>query len=317
MLSVLDHVVEEDMFASKSKKEKPQAAAGGNFLQRSRNAIMGAADAVRRVASKSTVAFQEDIKKTEALVLSGDGMIWSGCSNGLLVQWDGNGNRVQDILYHPSSVLCFCSYGSRIWVGYMSGMVHILDLEGNLIAGWVSHNSPVVALVVGNGNIFSLATHGGIRGWNLASPGPLDTILRPKLAEKELLYTRKENIKILVGTWNVSQGKPSQDALRTWLGTSVSDVGILIVGLQEVEMGAGFLAMSAAKETVSYYSLSNLFNSFSHFQNYLTKFSVFHQINKSYELVYFISFLVCIIISQPISYFLFSKIYSFSPHPIL
>lgn len=281
MLSVLDQVVEEDTyikFASKSRKEKPQAAGGSNFLQRSRNAIMGAADAVRRVASKSTVAFQEDIKKTEALVLSGDGMIWSGCSNGLLVQWDGNGNRVQDILYHPSSVLCFCSYGSRIWVGYMSGMVHILDLEGNLIAGWVSHNSPVVALVVGNGNIFSLATHGGIRGWNLASPGPLDTILRPKLAEKELLYTRKENIKILVGTWNVSQGKPSQDALRTWLGTSVSDVGILVVGLQEVEMGAGFLAMSAAKETVSYYSLSHLFNSFSQLQNYLTKFSVFHQI---------------------------------------
>ncbi|KAK6118951.1 hypothetical protein DH2020_047289 [Rehmannia glutinosa] len=33
-------------------------------------------------------------------------------------------------------------------------------------------------------------------------------------------------------------------------GSAVSDVDIVVVGLQEVEMGAGFLAMSAAKETV-------------------------------------------------------------------
>ena len=39
----------------------------------------------------------------------------------------------------------------------------------------------------------------------------------------------------------------------SWLGSAISDVGIVVVGLQEVEMGAGFLAMSAAKETVRSY----------------------------------------------------------------
>ncbi|XP_057491389.1 type I inositol polyphosphate 5-phosphatase 12 isoform X2 [Actinidia eriantha] len=250
MSPVQDQAVEDEMnvkFVSKSKKEKSQ---GTSFLQRSRNAIMGAADAVRRVATKGAGAFVEDTKRTEALVLTADGMIWSGCSNGWLVQWDGNGNRLQDFHYHPCAVQCFCSLGSRIWVGYVSGMVQVLDLEGNLIAGWVAHSSPVIKLVVGRGLVFSLATHGGIRGWNISSPGPLDNILRSDLAGKELIYTRQENIKILVGTWNVGQGRASHEALMSWLGSAVSDVGIVVVGLQEVEMGAGFLAMSAAKETV-------------------------------------------------------------------
>ncbi|THF96886.1 hypothetical protein TEA_022087 [Camellia sinensis var. sinensis] len=248
--SVPDQVAEDEMnvkFVSKSKKEKPQ---GSSFLQRSRNAIMGAADAVRRVATKGTGAFAEDAKRIEALVLTVDGMIWSGCSNGLLVQWDGNGNRLQDFHHHPCTVQCFCTLGSRIWVGYVSGMVQILDLEGNLIAGWVAHNNPIIKLVVGRDYVYSLATHGGIRGWNISSPGPIDNILRSDLAKNELMYKRQENVKILVGTWNVGQGRASHDALMSWLGSVVSDVGIVVVGLQEVEMGAGFLAMSAAKETV-------------------------------------------------------------------
>lgn len=80
-----DQPAEDEMkvkFVSTSKKEKSQG-----FLQRSRNAIMGAADAVRRAASRGAGAFAEDGKRTEALVLTTDGIIWSGCSNGLLVQW--------------------------------------------------------------------------------------------------------------------------------------------------------------------------------------------------------------------------------------
>lgn len=249
MPSVQDQAVEDEMnvkFVSKSKKEKSQ----NSFLQRSRNAIMGAADAVRRVATKGAGAFVDDNKKTEALVLTADGMIWSGCSNGLLVQWDGNGNRLQDFHYHPYAVQSFCTLGSRIWVGYVSGMVMVLDLEGNMVAGWIAHSSPVIKLAIGREYVFSLATHGGIRGWNISSPGPLDNIIRTDLAGKELLYTRKENAKLLVGTWNVGQGRASHDALMAWLGSAVADVGIVVVGLQEVEMGAGFLAMSAAKETV-------------------------------------------------------------------
>jgi len=236
---------------SSSRKDRNQSSIG--FFQRSRNAIMGAADAVRRVAAKG--AFGDENRRTEALVVTIDGMIWTGYSSGLLVQWDGNGNRIQDFIYHPFAVQCFCTYGMQIWVGYVSGIVQVLDLKGYLIGGWVAHSCPIVKMTVGVGYVFTLANHGGIRGWNITSPGPLDSILCSELGGKEFLYTKIENIKILSGTWNVGQGKASQDSLTSWLGSVASDVGLVVVGLQEVEMGAGFLAMSAAKETVSYCSM--------------------------------------------------------------
>ncbi|KAI9198711.1 hypothetical protein LWI28_021011 [Acer negundo] len=229
-----------------SKKDKMQNSFG--FFQRSRNAIMGAADAVRRVAARS--GFGDDNRRTEALAITIDGMIWTGCANGLLVQWDANGNRLQDFQHHFSAVQCLCTFGSRIWVGYVSGIVQVLDLEGNLLGGWVAHSSPVIKMTVGAGYVFTLANHGGIRGWNVTSPGPVDSILSSELSGKEFLYTRIESLKILSGTWNVGQGRASHDSLISWLGSAASDVGIVVVGLQEVEMGAGVLAMSAAKETV-------------------------------------------------------------------
>ncbi|KAJ4835937.1 hypothetical protein Tsubulata_021863 [Turnera subulata] len=243
-----EQAAEGDMktkLVSTTKKEK------SGFLQRSRNAIIGAADAVRRVATRGATAFGDDSgKKTEALVLTLDGMIWSGCTTGLLIQWDGNGNRLQDFTHHSYAVQCFCTFGTQLYVGYSSGFIQILDLDGNLLAIWVAHSNPVLKMAVGDNNIYSLASHGGIRGWHITSPGPLDSIIRTEIAEKEVDYTRRDSFRILVGTWNVGQGRASQDAIKAWLGSVSSDVGIIVVGCQEVEMGAGFLAMSAAKETV-------------------------------------------------------------------
>lgn len=258
MSLVPDFSMEDEVkmkIVTSSKKDKMQSSFG--FFQRSRNAIMGAADAVRRVAAKS--GFGDDNRKTEAMVMTIDGMIWTGCANGLIVQWDTNGNRLQDFQYHSSAIQCLCTFGSKIWVGYMSGVVQVLDLEGNRLGGWIAHSSPVINMAVGAGYVFTLANHGGIRGWNVTSPGHLDNILSSELAGKEFLYTRIENLKILAGTWNVGQERATHDSLISWLGSAASDVGIVVVGLQEVEMGAGFLAMSAAKETVRYHSYQNFY----------------------------------------------------------
>ncbi|GMH11423.1 hypothetical protein Nepgr_013264 [Nepenthes gracilis] len=248
MPAIQDMTVEDEIktkFVAALKKDKPQASL--NFLQRSRNVILGAADAVRRAAAKG--AFGVD-NRTEAMVMTMDGKIWTGCTSGLLVQWDGNGNRLQDFQYHSCAVQCLCTFGSQMWVGYVSGTVQVLDLNGNLLGGWVAHCAPVIKMAVGSSFVFTLASHGGIRGWNLTSPGPLDSLLRSELSGKEFLYTRLENLKILAGTWNVGEGRASRDSLISWLGSAASDVDLVVVGLQELEMGAGVLAMSAAKETV-------------------------------------------------------------------
>ncbi|CAA0821233.1 Type II inositol 1-4-5-trisphosphate 5-phosphatase FRA3 [Striga hermonthica] len=244
----LDSFMEDEIRTKVVLGSKDKTQNSFSFFQRSRNAILGAADAVRRAAGKG--AFGDDNRRTEALVATPDGMVWIGCANGSLVQWDGNGNRLRDFHYHSTMVQSLCTVGSRIWVGYMSGTVQVLDLNGDLLGQWVAHNSPVIDLAVGAGYVFTLANHGGVRGWSIASPGPLDSIFRAELAGKEFLYTRLENLKILAGTWNVGQGRAGPDSLVSWIGSSAADVDVIVVGLQEVEMGAGFLAVSAAKETM-------------------------------------------------------------------
>ncbi|XP_035820101.1 type II inositol polyphosphate 5-phosphatase 15 isoform X2 [Zea mays] len=241
-----EQFIEEEIKAKPTKKEKLQGSL--SFFRKSRNALMGAADAVRRVATKGT--FVEDNRRTEAVAQAMNGTIWSGCTDGSIIVWDGNGNRLQEFHYHSSSVQCIEALGERIWVGYASGTIQVMDVEGNLQAGWIGHSCPVISMAVGDSYIFSLAHHGGIRGWSLSSPSPLDDILRYELASRELSYTRLENLKILVGTWNVAQEKACPEALKSWLGGAFFDVGLVVVGLQEVEMGAGVLAMAAAKESV-------------------------------------------------------------------
>lgn len=238
-------------FAYNPKKEKTQSSI--SFFQRSRNAIMGAADAVLRVAAKG--GFGDDSRRIEALVITTDGTIWSGSANGLIVKWDANGNRLQDFQYHSSAIRCLCTFGLRVWVGYTSGTLHVLDLDGNLLGEWVAHGSPIIDMAVGPGYIFTLANDGGIRGWSILTPGPIDKILCSELSDRELLYTRLENFKILAGTWNVAQGRATHDSLVSWLASAANDVDIVSVGLQEVEMGAGFLAMSAARETVRLFNI--------------------------------------------------------------
>lgn len=232
--------------ATASRKEKSQSSLG--FFQRSRNALMGAADAVRRAAVKG--GFCDDSKRTEAIVISADGLIWTGTANGVVMRWDGNGNCLQEFSYQTSGILCMFTFCSRLWVGYSNGTVQVLDLEGKLLGGWVAHSGPVIKMAIGGGYLFTLAYHGGIRGWNVTSPGPIDNVLRAELAGKEFLYSRIENLKILAGTWNVGEGRASTDSIISWLGCAATGVEIVVVGLQEVEMGAGVLAMSAARETV-------------------------------------------------------------------
>jgi hypothetical protein len=92
------------------------------WLQRSRNAFIGAADAVRRVADRTGQALEE-AKRLETLAVSGDGTVWGGLGNGVLVQWDGEGNRLQELPGATVAVKCLLAIGNHLWVGFANGKV--------------------------------------------------------------------------------------------------------------------------------------------------------------------------------------------------
>ncbi|KAI5066836.1 hypothetical protein GOP47_0017364 [Adiantum capillus-veneris] len=228
------------------RKEKSQGAL--SFFQRSRNAVMGAADAVLRAAVGQSI---DDSKKMEALVSVSDGNVWAGYANGRLGQYDSSGYLIADHHHSYVAVRCMYAFGNRIFIGYADGVVHALAMtSGKLLGAWRAHRSSIARLAVCNNHLFTLADSGCLRGWFVTSSSAFDKALHHIMKAKESTYLRQENLKVLASTWNVGQEKASFKSLTSWLQKGSIEASIVAVGLQEVEMGAGALAMAAAKETV-------------------------------------------------------------------
>lgn len=218
----------------------------GGWFQRSRNAVLGAADAMRKAA----IAVQggDPGKRVEAIVAAIDGSIWVGYGNGVILQFDSNGNRQMEHRSN-SAVRCMCIVGTRLWVGFADGRILVLALETcQPVGGWVAHRSGVLQMAVSGFYVFSLATSGTIRGWNAAAPGQIDDVLRADLVSRESNYTSSQRIQVLSCTWNVGGERPSLQALQSWVALPAAAASLVVVGLQEMEAGAGSLALAAVKE---------------------------------------------------------------------
>ena len=99
------------------KKEKSMG-----WLQRSRNTLNSAVDAVRRAADRLG---QEDARRLETLAASEDGTVWGGFGSGQLLQWNSEGNRLREVLVTPVTVKCLLAVGSRLWVGFTNGRIEV------------------------------------------------------------------------------------------------------------------------------------------------------------------------------------------------
>ena len=209
-------------------------------------AVGGAADAVRRAAQGL-----EDGRRLGALAAALDGTIWGGFASGLLQQWDRNGIRLQEVQATNSPIRSLCAVGLRLWVGCADHQLLVLSGQsGSRIGAWDAHHAPVVQMAACGDHIITLAAHGGLRAWNLTSPSPTDCTFRAAMAERAQLYTQVEGLKVLAGTWNVGEEHPRKETLREWLAEMAQHAGVVVVGLQEMEVGAGSIAIAAAKETV-------------------------------------------------------------------
>ncbi|CAI5982279.1 unnamed protein product [Closterium sp. NIES-64] len=135
--------------------------------------------------------------------------------------------------------------------------------------------------------IVCVSRTGQVSAWLVAIPGPVDPALRATLSSSSALFTSRQRFRLAACTWNVGEERAVQRSVEAWLGEVAGegpereegadrldqavgagmgngtggavDVGngvggggadIIAVGLQEVEMNAGAIAIAAAKESV-------------------------------------------------------------------
>ncbi len=88
----------------------------GGWFQRSKSVFLGAADAIRRATNRSGL-ISEESRKFEALVASTDGTVWVAVGSVTLVQWNQEGDRMQELPVAATLVKCLLVVGSCLWAG--------------------------------------------------------------------------------------------------------------------------------------------------------------------------------------------------------
>lgn len=62
---------------------------------------------------------------------------------------------------------------------------------------------------------------------------------------------RRQEYHCLAMTWNVNEQRPESSEAFTALTRAAGDAHVVAVGLQEIEMGGGSVAMAAAKDAIA------------------------------------------------------------------
>ena len=82
------------------------------------------------------------------------------------------------------------------------------------------------------------------------SPQTLCVARRGEFKDGLSAVMERRALEVVCLTWNVGEGKPepSRSNFFRWLSKRAASAAIVVVGLQEIEMGGGSVALAAARD---------------------------------------------------------------------
>eukprot|EP00878_Enallax_costatus_P018559 GHUV01019542.1.p1 GENE.GHUV01019542.1~~GHUV01019542.1.p1 ORF type:complete len:869 (+),score=293.46 GHUV01019542.1:298-2904(+) len=189
------------------------------------------------------------------LVAAGDASMWLSYKRGLLEKyseggqllWSSNSSTAGS--FKPSGITALAAIVSSIWVGDQAGRIWVLDAAtGAMQRSWKAHVFPVRDITCGGHLVYSLSKDGGIRAWPALQPPQEVTVAWQEDLKRCL---QEQQLKVLAGTWNVNETKPSRAGLQMWLGQQAKQAHVVMIGLQEVEMGTGSVALDVVYQNLA------------------------------------------------------------------
>lgn len=206
-----------------------------------------------------------------ALAARPGGGAWVGCIDGVVVALDpapGSAGATELVVAHAWRAHLF---PVRAFACAAPAAAAAAGAAGS--GGAAGGSSTKTATTTTGAILYTLARDGSVKGWPacpwaLAASSPPAALLfapparrAPPSSSSSLLALfehegrawrrallsalERRSIRVLVGTWNVAEGKPSRASLRLWLGQRSAGASVVAVALQEVEMGTGSVAAAA------------------------------------------------------------------------
>lgn len=188
-----------------------------------------------------------------------DDTIWIGRSDGIISVFEGAGKLVENISLgatertHSTAIRCMALVGREVWVGTSGGDIHRISVEDRLLQGtFRAHSSAVLSIVQTGVRAYALGSDGSISGFNTDQSVDVNQLCWKRFeAEGSDCYSRT-SLGVLAVTWNCGESRPDVgSSFFRWIAENSVDKSMIVISLQEVEMGGASVALAAAKETLS------------------------------------------------------------------
>ena len=187
-----------------------------------------------------------------AMAAPQDDTVWIGHLDGTVDIYSGAGKILDKVSLH-SSLTCMTVIGREIWVGTASGEILRISSGERVIRGaFKAHKAPIKSITQVGTRAYSLGADGSINGWSVAQTHDTNKSCWVKYKEIGPTWSSRISLGVLAVTWNCGESRPEiSSPFFRWIQEHSGDKSLIVVSLQEVEMGGASVALAAAKETLS------------------------------------------------------------------
>lgn len=178
--------------------------------------------------------------------------VWIGHLDGSVDIYTGAGKIIDKISLNVH-LTCMAVIGREVWIGTSGGEIMRISSEGRAIRGtFKAHKAPIKSMTQVGTRAYSLGADGSISGWSVAQSHDSNKSCWEKYKILGPPCFSRISLGILAVTWNCGESRPEiSSPFFRWIQQHSSDKSLIVVSLQEVEMGGASVALAAAKETLS------------------------------------------------------------------
>lgn len=178
--------------------------------------------------------------------------VWIGHLDGTVDIYSGAGKLLDKVSLN-SSLTCMAVIGREVWIGTALGEIMRLSSGERAMRGaFKAHRAPVKSITQIGTRAYSLGADGSISGWSVTQTYDINKECWDRYKNIGPTCFTRISLGVLAVTWNCGESRPEKSSpFFRWIQENSGDKSLIVVSLQEVEMGGASVALAAAKETLS------------------------------------------------------------------
>ena len=199
-------------------------------------------------------AAPEEVLRSDILSMIApfDNTIWVAYLKGTIEIYSAAG-KLEDSVMLGVGIACMACIGREIWVGTLLGDIVRISIGDKTVRGrFKAHRCPLKSITQVGTRAYTLAVDGSISGWSVEQGPRIHESCWKEFKTLGGPCFSRASLGVLAVTWNCGESRPTPSSpFFRWISENSDDKSLIVISLQEVEMGGKSVAIAVAKETLS------------------------------------------------------------------